>query len=229
MYTHNAIIEILVNSYEKQEPLSVNLTENILLSLSENSSAEVRSWFAKSLVYHDSHEFAVRELCKLARDKNALVRVEAVDSLSFYVTQESFETMCMSLNDEDELVRAYAAFGLAVIGRVVSKEQAIFLLDIHSKREESCRTLVGIYEGLYILGKDENLRSLIDLFHSKDYHVQCAVLHALDEIVAPDNLSELKHFVDSIDISLCVPAVAGVIRQLKKTCCEMAMSLNHEE
>ena len=116
------ILDVLMKSYDEAKPLSESLNVEMIDSLSNNDSAEIRAWLARALVYHNSDAQTVALLCKLSQDAASSVRVEAVDSLSGFATQESFEMLCQASVDEDELVRAYAAFGIAYVGKKIYPE-----------------------------------------------------------------------------------------------------------
>lgn len=212
------ILDILMKSYDEATPLSESLNVEMINSLSNSDSSEIRAWLARALVYHNSDSQAVALLCKLSQDIASSVRVEAIDSLSGFTTQESFDTLCQASEDEDELVRAYAAFGIAYIGRKLHPDRALQTLLDMSQNEKSERVFVDIYEGLYILGKNEMLEKLMSLYNSSDYRVQCATLNVLEELVYPQNVRTIYNFVSTLDASTCVPAVASAIRRLYQRC-----------
>lgn len=212
------ILDILMKSYNEAKPLSESLNDEMINSLSDSDSAETRAWLARALAHQNSDAQTVALLCKLSQDIAASVRVEAVDSLSGFATQECFDILCQASVDEDELVRAYAAFGIAYVGKKIYPDRALQTLLDMAQKEKSERVFVDIYEGLYILGRNEMLEELFKLYNSSDYRVQCATLNVLDELVYPENVSTIYKFVSILDTSICVPAVICAIERLAQKC-----------
>ena len=212
------MLDLLIQSYDEEVPLCKKMDAEMIERLSNDNSEEIRAWLARALAYHNSDTQAIALLCKLSQDTDSSVRVEAVDSLSGFATQDSFDMLCQASEDEDELVRAYAAFGIAYIGRKLYPERAMQTLMNMAQTEKSERVFVDIFEGLYILGKNEMLEKLIELYHSTDYQVQCATLNVLDELVYPQNVSTIYKFVSIQDTSACVPAVACALDRLAQRC-----------
>lgn len=221
MRDEERILKVLMKSYDEAKPLSESLDVEMINSLSDSDSTEVRAWLARALAYQNSDTQAVALLCKLSQDIESSVRVEAVDSISEFATIESFDMLCRAAVDEDELVRAYAAFGIAYVGKRINPEKALQTLLDMAKKEKSERVFVDIYEGLYILGKNKMLNELIKLFNSSDYRIQCATLNVLDELVYPQNVSTIYSFVSILDSSAYVPAVACAIKKLYQRCLEI--------
>ena len=221
MRDEERILQVLIKSYDEAKSLNELLSVEVIDSLSNSNSTEIRCWLACSLAYHNSDTQAVALLRKLSQDTDSSVRVEAVDSLSGFATQESFDMLCQASVDEDELVRAYAAFGIAYVGKKISPERALQTLLDMVQIENSKRVFVDIYEGLYILGRNEMLEELIKLYNSSDYHVQCATLNVLDELIHPQNVSTIYQFVSMLDASTCVPAVACAIERLSQRCLDI--------
>lgn len=211
----NNILELLTQSYDECKPPEDYFNKECLDALVSNESIDIRIWLAKALVYGKNCEYAVEMLHELSQDKDASVRVEAIDSLSNFVCRTSFEVFCNTINDQNTLVRAYSAFGVALVGMHVSRPEALSILHRIAETERNRRVLVDIYEGLYILGDVEKLNKLLELFYSSDYHIQCAVLHALIEILSCENLGEIRKFIDSLDPSIHELAVNDTIQQLK--------------
>ena len=65
------------------------------------------------------------------------------------------------------------------------------------------------------------LEKPIKLYNSSDYHVQCATLNVLDELVYLKNVSTIYKFVSMLDTSTCVPAVACAIERLYQKCLDI--------
>lgn len=217
MDTNDHLLDLLIQSWEDGESPSACVNSGILESLISNDSIDLRIWLARSLANHDAESSAVSLLHKLSQDSEACVRVEAVDSLCNFACSESFEILCGVSRDEDELVRAYSAFGIAITGKSVNPEKALRILLDFSEIEDSYRVLVDIYTGLYLLGKKETLAKIVSLFDSTDYHVQCAVLRALKEIINSENKDIIKRFINSLDTTNCPRAVTDAMQQLSES------------
>ena len=214
------ILDRLRDSYDDENSLSDYFDFDEISSLCDSESIDIRIWLAKALLHHQPDTQALVLLRKLYQDIASCVRVEAIDSLSAFETQDSFEILCAAASDPDELVRAYSAFGIALVGRRISPIIAHQILLRMAETESSRRTLVNIYEGLYILGQKEMLDRIIELFDSSDYRIQCAVLHALEELLCTENKNAIKQFVDGLNLSTYTCAVADTIERLASECLE---------
>ena len=190
--------QTLMNTYERQLLLSDRYSPYMLWKLAKSKGDIVRSDLARALVYDTESKVSLDILCKLAKDKDALVRAEAIDSLSRFCCERSYRVMKSALMDSDSYVRKYASFGLAWIGKSLSPISTGEILFEREKRENNVHGLVGIYEGLYILGYENYLNKLIDLFAVHDYQIQCSVLNSLSEIVNKENKSIIKSFVETV-------------------------------
>ena len=124
--------------------------------------------------------------------------MEAVDVLGAFSGERSFETLCRAMEDPDELVRAYAAFGVAAVGKAVSPQKAKEVLDRAAEGEQSGIALSGIYEGQFLLGDAAALDRLTALFGPGDYHVRCLVLRALGEVMDGQSRPRIKAFLDTL-------------------------------
>lgn len=212
------ILDLLIQSYDKGQSLYEVLDSEMIKCLSYSNSLDVRVWLARALAYCISDISAVAVLQNLSQDKYPCVRVEAIDSLSGFANLDSFYSLCNASSDENELVRAYSAFGIALVGKTVASQKAMLVLSDMAKSERSNRVLVNIYEGQYILGKTEMLVELINLFASPDYHVQCAVVHALGELLCNKTQKTIKQFIDGLNMSDYSHAVADALEQLNARC-----------
>lgn len=215
MINSDELIKSLLSIYDSGEALSDCMESEEIASLIQCDDAEVRIWVAKLLAYDNLENMAVQFLCQLAEDEDACVRVEAVDSLSAFSNIQSYHTLCHAMEDTDELVRSFAAFGIAVIGKKLCPDDAERILRYANSKETSDRARVGIYVGLYILGIREMLPLLMILCESDDYHVACSAMHALEEVLGPENENEIAAFINSLDAFAQPLAVVDTIHQLQ--------------
>lgn len=226
MFCSEELLDILMDCADNGKELSKVMDSDSIATLSNNESVDIRIWAARALVCDAMNRITIETLCQLANDKDAQVRVEAVDSLCEFCCAESYSVMRSAIPDSDFLVRAYAAFGLAFIGKTIEPEEAKRLLICAEEKETECRALVGIYGGLYILGQTSALDNLIMLFSSGDYHIQCAVLNILNEVLNDENCGKIQSFIHGIDLSVCSSAVVDTIKRLYAQCVNMVSECN---
>lgn len=214
------VMETLMRLYDKQESLLKTMGRHKALELSIAEDASLRSWVAKSLVWDAKDPFAAQLLCQLARDDDMLVRVEALDSLSASRNHNWIPTFRHALGDSEELVRMYAAIGLAEVcqGQPEQVSEAQTVLQRALALEENCHARIGILEGLYVLGQRNMLTELFRQLDNSDYHIRCAVLNTLDSILDRENREQIGAFLHSLDLSEEVAAVSSTVARLLKRC-----------
>lgn len=208
------IITRIETFYAAEKSLSEHLSHEEIRSIAQNCDSEVRGLLAKALVHDNDHTISVECLLFLAEDNDDYVRIEAVDSLSAHPCQKSFNQFINSLSDPNELVRAYAALGLAIVGKTCAVDGTIKQLQIALNKENNPFTLAGIYEGLYILGLGDALHKLLDLFHADDYRIQCFVLHSLCEVINSQNKAIIQRFISTLNLDSYSLAVIDTLHQL---------------
>ena len=214
------ILEQLYKCYDLGQSPSNYFDYGQINNLASSRNEDIRSSLAKALVNHKVIDDAVKWLSQLAKDSDALVRVEAVDSLRTFVCRQSFDALCQATVDSDALVRGYAAYGVAIIGKEISFDEAKIILLSMVACENNPRVLVDIYEGLYVLGETTALKDLFSLIHIDDYLVQCAVIHACEEIANDRNkqiilsfLSRDIPFDNAVVKSACQNAIENIAEQ----------------
>jgi HEAT repeat protein len=210
------IWESIADCYNTQTPLTKKYTCGQILNFTEHPSSEVRVWTAKALAYEEQSTPIIEMLCKLSTDSDEDVRIEAIDSLSNFTDPRSFDALCHALGDPWELIRAYAAYGVAVVGKETCPDTALSHLLALSENESSNQVLLSTYEGLYILGKHAYLSKLIFLFQTDDYHVKCAVINALAEILSTENYSIIHEFTETLNPETLPASVNSAIMRLKQ-------------
>jgi HEAT repeat protein len=117
-----------------------------------------------------------KRLRALLRDKSALVRAQAAESLALIGDRGALLGIALLLADSDPMVRSYAAGTIADLGG------SAYLKKIHSAltREKNDLARAGMLEALVLLGERFFLRDLLGLLKSSDYHVRCSVANALE-------------------------------------------------
>ena len=123
-------------------------------------------------------------LIPLLRDREELVRVEAVETLTeLRVTSAVSDLEHLVRHDRSWLVRGYAAWGLATI----CGETALPILEQRLQVERSPWTRAQLLLEAYILGKEELLPQLLKCLKSRNYRVRCSVSNHVRWIVNPSN------------------------------------------
>lgn len=207
----------LVECYSSQSSPSEFFDYSQIEKMVSAQDEEIRIWIAKALAFSPSNATTVQSLCRLAEDQDSLVRIEAIDSLSEHISVDSYAVLCSHFkSDDDELVRAYAAFGIALVGRIISPANAVALLLDAERTESSALIRVGIYEGLYILGVEDTLEKLFEQFQSNDYHVQCFTIRALAEVINPENSDLIALFINTINTDILPTPVWNAFQELKE-------------
>lgn len=212
---------ILVDIYEKEKSVSSIYSPYMMWKLAKHNDDLVRGYLAKALVYDTESSVALDVLCKLSKDKEPLVRVEAVDSLSEFCCVKSYKVLKNALYDLDYLVRTYALFGIAYIGKKLNPEETIELLQEYDKKEVNLHCKVSIYEGLYMLGQQVYLDKLMNLFWNDDYQIQCSVANALSEVIEQKNVPVIRKFLHTLKIEEYSVAVKSSIENLNNVCLEL--------
>lgn len=207
----------LMKCIHEGKALSEIMSDESIENLPENKDADVRIDAARALANNTFNSVTVDTLCRLAKDEDSLVRIEAVDSLCAFSCPVSFEIMQSALLDPECLVRAYAAYGVAVVGKNIRPDYAKEILLLAEAKETEPRTQVGIYEGLYILGQENALDKLMGLFYLDDYRLQCAVLNALDEVMNDQNRNSIHGFLSSIYSSIHSVAVLDTLERVNRS------------
>ena len=206
---------LLMNMYGKGIAVSSIYSPYMMWKLAKHKDSFVRSDLAKALVYDTKSSVALDILCKLSKDKDSLVRVEAVDSLSEYFCEKSYKALKNALYDPDDLVRKYALFGIAYTGRKLCPETTIDVLCKHREKEMNLHCKLSIYEGLYILGQEEYLEKLMKLFWTNDYQIQCSVVNDLSEVADKENASRIREFLETLNIEDHPVAVQSSMKKLE--------------
>ena len=216
----NRIEKIISNCYHNGIPLSCILRNEEIERLSENEDSDIRMCLAKALAFDDTNSSSVSILSRLAEDMDVFVRIEAVDSLSVHICKTSYLTLCSAIEDTDELVRAYAIYGIALIGKKLLIPSSRNILDRIKIEDKSDYVKVMVHTGLFILGDEEELHKLHQMFGHYDYHINCFVLRALQNLLyfaSDSNKSLIRQFISSIDESTLPIAVKEAYFDLRNS------------
>lgn len=201
------ILDILNRAFESGQSPFRFLSREAVWQLVSSEDEDIRIQLAKALAFADPSDNAAPVLCCLLEDLSCFVRVEAADSLSAFPNPISFEALCGAFSDRDELVRAYAIFGAAMVGSRIDPEKAVAVLREADVPNESDRVRVSLYGGLYALGQQAYWQQLVSLLDAEDYLVRCAVLNTFGSIVNTDNADKIHSVLENLAMDDACAAV----------------------
>jgi HEAT repeat protein len=117
-------------------------------------------------------------LRKLLKDKEWVVRIDAMESLAMLEDRGSMPQIAKLLKDENGIVRSYAATNLAEKCGHTYKPKISKLL----QTENDPHARVGFLAALFRMGDPHLLPQLLDLLQSEVYQIRCAVIHHLEDL-----------------------------------------------
>lgn len=204
----------------------------------------IREKFARYLGRSKKIMEAPKLLTRLLKDKEPIVRSEAVKSLMKIGDKKYFSKVLPLLNDKDEVVRVDAVECVASLGgekalKYLTKQlddrselvrryvggwigeigDKIFVayLERKLKDERSNLAKVGLLEGLYLLGQEERLSELIHLLKSRRYMVRCALAHTLASLVNKKNKEAIREsLINALKAETTVAAKSSMKNALRK-------------
>ena len=214
MKSSNLFLKKVFSCAEQGIPVRSVLDDAQIRRLVLDKNAEVRNLMAEALVFDQPDAFITEQLCLLARDADALVRTNALDSLGSFVSEESFQLLIDSLSESDSLARMYAVLSVVDVGKILNPRQTRDLLMQLEETEQDGLVLNAIYRGQYILGQKDTLELMMAQYAEGDYYVRCSVLRSLAEIFSAENSDKIKAFAESVDPNESV-AVRDAFLELK--------------
>lgn len=141
----------------------------------------------QSLLHHES-EWLVR-----VSAIEALVQLSEDDNLSIF---KDFE---LALNDSNEIVRGYAAWGIGLFGR----KELLPQLQKRLTLEKCLTTKIDILATKYRLGIKEDMKNLLKIIGESDENSVRKILNVLEELIEDQKLhSNLKQDIPMIIQSL---------------------------
>lgn len=156
--------------------------KSLLLSLTKNQDELIR-YCALEALWGYGGEDVFRAICSRLKDSNDLVRLTAVEALGNLRDIRGEENLIDALSDQNEIVRRNAAEGLGKLGDA----SAIPILQAFLQNETSSAAKVGFYVGLYLLGAEFRLKSLLNLLKDPSYQVRCSVANIVLDLVDEEN------------------------------------------
>lgn len=180
--------EVRITAIAALGELPVNpMIKSILLPLTEDPDEEVR-YLALEALWGYTGEGVFNAHIRRLNDSDELVRMSAVEGLGELRDARAEKYLVRSLRDEEEIVRRDAAAGLGKIRAAT----AIPVLQKQLQQEKSSLAKVGIYTGLYMLGSQIHLQSLLNLLSDPSYVVRCAVANTVVTLADSENKKSIK-------------------------------------
>lgn len=188
-----------IDSLEDRRKLT-NEQFTLLKLFSSDTDSFVRSRCAAILVNFETEQ-SKQLLLKLAKDQDEFVRTEAYDSLGIFIDEDIENILFYSIRTEtDELAKNYAILSWINIVKVRSKinKEHIMLLKTLIQTEHSPYCRLACFYGLYIFGNEQYLKFILEFLQHEDYHIRCAAVERLDEIIAPCNERIIKNAIKKL-------------------------------
>ncbi len=209
----------ILQCYDNQTPLLQVFSYNEVLCVACSDNSELRAVVAQALVWDAPNSRAENILHCLFSDSDVLVRLQAIDSLSEYPSLKAYHIMKNALYERDDLIRAYAAFGIGMLGKQYDRRKSKKSLHQLLEKERSDYVRAAIFCGLYMLDEKSALQKMIKLFSSSNYYVQCYVLQSLRDFYDSCDIFEqqsIQVFTAKLEKSKYPPAVSSSIQKLQR-------------
>ena len=164
-----------------------------VLNLLTDKSRSVRYSAVECLgVLHQDEAAKASWLYPLLRDPFPLVRIGTLESLTQIGDRAALPLIVKRLQDDDSLVRAYAATSIAEL----RGQEFVTAIERASKRETDENARVGFASALFTLGDAGQFSVLLESLMSADYHVRCSSANALS--VADLTRAQLEAALEAI-------------------------------
>lgn len=170
----DAITKVLANTTNKNKEILLPL---ILIGIGDK---ECRYNALPLLRYYPENTFFFLLTGILLQDKNPLVRVQASELIIELKQPEGIPFLEEALTDKAPLVRAYSAYGLALLESAAS----VPLLFRLQKNERNTQVKAACWGGLLLLTKEPLwLNKMLNSLGSADYHVPMQIITYLDDAI----------------------------------------------
>ena len=194
-----------IDSLDNLDNQSVQRYLGTIALLANDRNTEVRMALAEQLVLFDCDE--VEDiLCSMLDDKNRMVRLEAVDSLSVGRHEESIEKVAAMLVKEGSMIRMYAALTLFdLITNAYGMNAKAFekyrqIVKSEFENEKNPRVLLVYYQNEYYMQPEKGLYLFKDIYtyilDNERYDLAWTILHILSEIKNRDNSKEIQQILE---------------------------------
>ena len=188
-----------LNILDKLDELD-ELTDEHFLVIKQYVSDDdefVRSRCAALLVNYSNNE-SMDLLLTLMKDEDSFVRTEAYDSLAIFNNKTVEQSLHEAIKTEtDDLARGYAilSWGDVISGLHCNTKKNINFIKQQKAEEKVSSCILHCCYALYINGQKEFFPEIISFLEDDDYHVRCATLSTLNEIIDINNQEQIKKSV----------------------------------
>ena len=176
-----------------------------LIALSRGKESSVRWEVAEIIAEKEIRNFASKKLLLcLARDKDALVRIDAYEALQMFEIPEVELFLKRAIQAEkDDLACSYAIMAweeivLSIHGDHSDDKNYVEWLLMQRKIQESEHCMVECYCALYRFGESDIFPAIMSFAESENYQMHYVVYHILQEIVNEDNRLEIINALQKI-------------------------------
>lgn len=183
-------IDMLIELENKSKLTDKQLKE--IIEMSNDPHFLVRSQVATLLV-NFKNDISKEILLRLSCDENALVRVEAYDSLSVFNYDDVEICLREAIQKEkNKLACCYAILSwadvVAALGKKTTENLSLITEIKNSSRiKQSEHCLLSCSYAIYILGINKSMDDIIAFLNSSNYQVRCAAISILKCIANNDN------------------------------------------
>lgn len=197
---------------EKLESRSISLSEDMLMTLYEDSDECIRSELAQALSFYHN-ELSEKFLMLLLDDKDVLVRVNACDSLYWSNSKQTLEKLLEIMQNDKYLVRGYALLCVADI--IINNNYSDFIHKVKRilKHERSKFVLINYDSFLYRLGDNSYLYNIAENLNDEKYNVRCHAANLLYNCACKENYLTI---IDFLNKRLNVEKVCAVKSTLQR-------------
>lgn len=136
--------------------------------------------------FHEEERIEAHFLYPLLNDHHDLVRMTALESLSQIEDKSALSLARERLQDQEPVVRSYAADAVAVLGGRLSRNALLLAL----QQETDDHPTAGIAAALFFLGDSDQLAVLLKVLTSSSYVARCFAANCVASLdLTPDQLS----------------------------------------
>ena len=194
-----------INSLDNENNQTILNSISILSRLAKDKNVGVKEALARQLVTFDSDEVE-NILYDMLSDKNRMIRLEALDSLSIGRHDTTIDKVGSMIEREGYLIRMYAVLTLFdVITNAYGLNEKAYdkykgIIDKSFHLEKNLRVLSAYYQNEYYLNQETGLQLLKSLdfnaLETEEYSLIWTVLHIFKEIRNKRNYKEIQQIVE---------------------------------
>lgn len=145
----------------------------IIVERTHDRSGEVRARAIEVLSKFPGIE--PRYFIEALSDRDELVRIQAIESISVRKEARAIRQLRKSLTDPSDLVRSYAAAAIGALG--VQADRTLLRKVLAQEKSDAAR--LGLLEGLWLANDRTAINDAFRLLDSDDHRVRCAAAEAM--------------------------------------------------